>query len=735
MNPLPISRAGGARTNSPGRAQGWRALTVLAGILLLAGCLFSAADGERPTGPRPNILFVILDDVGIDQLATLGYGGATPPATPTLDTLAQAGLRFRNTWSMPECSPGRAAMFVGRYPLRTQVQQAIGASDLANSHVTPFDLTTPKLLAQGGYESALFGKFHLGGPENNEDGNGMPRALGWDHFHGWVGGLPASIDTTAGGVAPPGTYACGFVPRAFAGGADFGACRQPDGSCTPLQMTLGAAEAPGKQCLASGGIFVPRATCATPAPSTLDFNRENAYYVSPLVRNTASGVEAVALTDPRARGYRTTLETDAAIAWIRSRDGSRPWMATLSFSAAHTPAQQPPPGLLGSPRATDGLDCRSTGAQRELTNQMIEAVDTSLGRLMVETGLATRRNDGSLLYDPQASRTLIVVVGDNGSVARSVKLPFDPERAKSTAYQTGVWVPLLVAGPQVVQPGRTVEAMVNTVDLFRLFAQAGGVDAPAAFQGRRIDGEPMLAYLTNPAAAPIRTHNFTQGGFNLQAGGRNNGPCILGDSPGYCSQTPMSKSICEDNGGVWWGAGATDASVPAANRAVGYENCCKAVQAVYQASAGAVLVSQLPASTLAVRDPLFKLVRNSGLNYVPATDSCASQTVDELYPVDQALPVPQIDRPAANLMLAPLTASLQQVYQGLVARLETILSSQPVCPWDGNRDGVVDENDVTNAQAIASRWGLSSIYDVNIDGLTNEVDVQAIRSRLGPCPS
>ena len=73
------------------------------------------------------------------------------------------------------------------------------------------------------YESGMFGKFHLAGPENNPAGNGTPGVLGWDYFYGWIGGLPASIDTTAGGIAPTGTYSCGFVPSAAHGGADTGA--------------------------------------------------------------------------------------------------------------------------------------------------------------------------------------------------------------------------------------------------------------------------------------------------------------------------------------------------------------------------------------------------------------------------------------------------------------------------------------------------------------------------------
>src|SRR5690606_23606546 len=82
---------------------------------------------------------------------------------------------------------------------------------------------------------------------------------------------------------------------------------------------------------------------------------------------------------------------------------------------------------------------------RVLSNQMIEAMDREIGRMLVELGLATRRDDGTLDYRPEQTNTVVVVMGDNGSYAPSVKAPFDLTRAKGFPYQTGVWVPLLVA--------------------------------------------------------------------------------------------------------------------------------------------------------------------------------------------------------------------------------------------------------------------------------------------------
>jgi len=698
----------------------------------------SPSDGGHADGSsRPNILFVLMDDVGIDQMASFGYGGATPPDLPNMDAVAAAGVRFRNTWSMPECSPGRAAFFAGRYPFRTGIYQAIGQNDLANSQLSPYEVTAPKLLKQAGYQSAMFGKFHLAGPEHNQAGNSTPAELGWDYFYGWIGGLPGSIDTTAGGVAPEKTYTCGFVPAHGADGASFGACYHADGSCEPFVGLSPHDDSPGLQCLDAGGIFVPEQTCGV-KPATLNFDRENAYYVSPLVVIDDGHVEQVPLSDPRSRGYRTRIEADAAIDWIKGRQGSgQPWMATVSFSAAHTPLQQPPGSLLaaGAGVGKDALDCASTVQGRTLQNQMTEAMDAEFGRILVETGLATRDGDGKLVYDPGAGNTVIVIAGDNGSLGYSVKLPFDPTLAKGTAYQTGIWVPLIVAGPPVKSPGRDVEHMVNAVDVFQLFGELAGIDVHKAVP-RAVDSAPLFPYLKDPATASQRTINFSMAGFNYQADGGRNGPCVMNATS--CTQIPVSKSVCEDNLGVWWGPGYDDASV-VDNGGAGYQSCCQVNQALFKK--GQAMIDILPESAATVRNDSYKLVQNTVQAYDSAADTCGTAVSTELYAVDQAKSSPQLEDPATNNLLArsPVPAEAQSAYDELLPKLEAMLAANPDCPGDGNQDGVVDDQDRINWQAIAQDWGLSSVYDFVIggiaDGVTDGADGLIVQQNMDKeCP-
>jgi len=151
---------------------------------------------------------------------------------------------------------------------------------------------------------------------------------------------------------------------------------------------------------------------------------------------------------------------------------------------------------------------------------MIEAMDDEIGRVLVETGLATRGQGGKLVFDPERSDTMIVIMGDNGTYAPGVKAPFNPERAKATVYQTGVWTPLIVAGPLVKGPGRQVSAMVNIADVFGLFGEMAGIDVDKAVpKSRPIDSVSMLPYLENRHQKSLRKTNFTQTQSNLKPAG------------------------------------------------------------------------------------------------------------------------------------------------------------------------------------------------------------------------
>lgn len=692
----------------------------------------NVASSDKPQQP-PNILFVVLDDLGVDQLPAFGYGGATPAQTPNLNAIAHAGVRFRNAWSMPTCTPTRATFFQGRYPFRTDIKNAVVALDLANSQVSPYEITTPKVLKQKGYANAIIGKMHLSGsdlnPANNPLGDGVMHELGWDYFEGYLDGGPYPIDTTAGGVRAAGSYGCGFVPNAKddpINGADSGACYQPTGTCSAISTAVAAT--PGRTCLEGGGIFDPGQACQAPKPAYLDFNKQNGYYTSELIINRPdASVEKIPPSDARTRGYRSTTETDAAVRWVKQQAPTQPWMVSVGYSAIHTPLQPPPMSLLPAVSVPTGSFTCGTAIpedlpqQHVLTNQMLEALDQEIGRLLVETGLAKYKNDGTLDYRPENTNTVVVIMGDNGSYAPSVKLPFDLTRAKGFPYQTGVWVPLIVAGPMVKQPGRDVPHMVNSTDMFSLFGELAGIDVrqvvPAA---RGLDAQPVLPYLTEPGRASIRSTNYTEMGTNISSTALPPAPPCVIPSSNVCVQVFPQQGVCEDQGGTWYGTGS--AAVPA-----GLPSCCAVND--YLANKGEAVVDILPDSQKAIRNDLFKLVRIERLN-------CGSgkiEPTEEFYQIDEATPVPKLDRAGLNLLDQPaLTAEQQQNYSTLQTELQKLTSSRIACPGDGNLDLLVNDTDIENWKRFnTTNGGKSSWYDFNHDGVTDAADLAIIQQNLG----
>ncbi len=741
--------------------------------ILVAGC--SSSDSNHEEVLPPNILFIVMDDVGIDQMTVFGYGGLEPygqppspiqprdrsPELPNIDAVAHQGVMFRNTWAMPACSTSRAVFFTGRYPLRTNVLGALGQYDLANYQVSPYEYTLPKLLKQRGYESAIFGKFHIGLQQNNPFEFAMVSALGWDYFQGWLDktGDPSSIDSSAGlGDAFEGRYLCGFVPGedhdpVF--GANEGACYSADGQC--IVMSIEGGIPPGRTCRDNGGILEPGQQCKTTVPANIEagFNTLSAHFVSPLWINDENGQALqVPLTDIRARTYRSIVSVDGAIDWIANRSKDKPWAATVSFASAHTPVMQPPQALLSSqtaqPDAVSNLLCAAPDDakspikaevavnQRELTTLMIEAIDSELSRLLVATGVATLNDEQGLVLDPD-SNTMVVILGDNGTFGYSVKLPFDSSRAKGTAYQTGVWVPLIVAGPLVNTPNRAVGNMVNIADLYELFAEIAGIDNVHEIVPRALDSAPMLIYLTTPEAGSQREYNFTQVGNNQQIGGAINQPCTF---TAGCSQIPVSKSVCTDNEGIWWGAEPDMPGVPAE----GYTQCCEVNQ--YQYENKQTLFTLNPLSAEAIRNDAYKVVQNHFVgDATPPPDeypNCDPVDSVEFYKIDEAERNPLLDREGANL-INPATGqpddpALEPVFADLVNQLDAIIDSVQPCPpelpeaylatIDANQDGVVNSDDLDNLDGFAVAGG-SSWYDVNGSGTTDSVDYRMVNDYLG----
>ena len=110
-------------------------------------------------GPSPNILIILADDLGS---ADVGFNGGKVIATPNLDKLAATGVKLTDFRAAPVCSPTRAGLLTGRWPLRFGIMRAV-LPPWSEYGIPPEENTLPELLAAAGYERrGMTGKWHLG---------------------------------------------------------------------------------------------------------------------------------------------------------------------------------------------------------------------------------------------------------------------------------------------------------------------------------------------------------------------------------------------------------------------------------------------------------------------------------------------------------------------------------------------------------------------------------------------
>ena len=148
--------------------------------LLLAGFFLAAANLQAA---KPNVLVILVDDLGISDLSCYG---AKDLQSPRLDQLANEGLKFENFYAnCPVCSPTRASLITGRYPdivgvpgvIRSRPQDSWGYLD-------PSAVTLPQLMKKAGYDTGMVGKWHLGLWSPNR-----PNQRGFDWFKGFLGDM------------------------------------------------------------------------------------------------------------------------------------------------------------------------------------------------------------------------------------------------------------------------------------------------------------------------------------------------------------------------------------------------------------------------------------------------------------------------------------------------------------------------------------------------------------------
>lgn len=148
-------------------------------VILFACSLYTQTvmcrDAHAELPKKPNIIFIMVDDLGWKDV---GYHGSDIK-TPSLDKLAQTGAKLEQHYAMPMCTPTRAALMTGRYPMRYGLQ--IGVIPGAGTYSLAMDeYLLPQMLKDAGYKTYMSGKWHLGHAKKEF----YPNNRGFDSFYG-----------------------------------------------------------------------------------------------------------------------------------------------------------------------------------------------------------------------------------------------------------------------------------------------------------------------------------------------------------------------------------------------------------------------------------------------------------------------------------------------------------------------------------------------------------------------
>ncbi len=376
----------------------------------------------------PNVLLILADDMGVEALSVYGLG-KTAPKTAALEAIAEEGVVFNNFWSQPVCSPTRSTIMTGRYGFRTGVGRPIAPeADGGGSGPLPPPLAKP---AGAPYEVSGMGR-RVESP--------VSRGLRPEEFM-----FPMALDAGTGDA-----YRTAAIGKWHMADADNGWLDHPRRAGIDFYSAI--------------------------------MHGEDSYFTW---RKNLNG-EVI-----RETRYGLLDRTDTAIDWIEEQ-GAEPWFMWLSFILPHTPLHLPPRELLQSDYSDLSPTADTADNPLRYFHAMIEAMDTSIGRVLDSMAPEVRQN------------TYIIFIGDNGTGNGSIAEPFQNGRAKGTVYQGGVNVPLIVSGPGVTEGGVS-EALINSVDLYATMLEMAEADVAEAVPSRvHQDSVSFFPYLARPDLPSMR---------------------------------------------------------------------------------------------------------------------------------------------------------------------------------------------------------------------------------------
>ncbi len=154
----------------------------ISSLAAMAVTLPLAAHAQAPAA-KPNILFVLMDNLGYGELGSYGGGVLRGAPTSRIDRLATEGTRLTNFNVEAQCTPSRSAILTGRFAIRSGTHSVPLPGSLDG--LTQWEVTLAETLSAAGYSTGAFGKWHLGSSQGR-----LPTAQGFDEWYG----IPRTTD-------------------------------------------------------------------------------------------------------------------------------------------------------------------------------------------------------------------------------------------------------------------------------------------------------------------------------------------------------------------------------------------------------------------------------------------------------------------------------------------------------------------------------------------------------------
>ena len=394
------------------------------------------AAGTRP----PNIVFILADDLGFNDISHFGGGAAGGIVkTPHIDSIARNGASFTRAYSgTAACAPSRAALLTGRYGTRTGFE---------------FTPTPPGM-------TRIMDLFYNDGTRPHEmlfDAEAVKRQPPFAEQ-----GLPGAEITLAEVLKPRGYHNIHIGKWHLGNSEEF----RPN------------AQGFDESVMMESGLFLPEDSPDV-VNAKLPFDPIDQFLWARM--QYATSYNGGEWFEPK--GYLTDYYTDEAVKAIAA-NRNRPFFLYLAHWAVHTPLQ-------ASKEDYDALSMIEDERLRVYA-AMIRALDRSVGRV-----LQALKDNG--LDD----NTIVIFSSDNGAPGYigipDVNAPF--RGWKLTFFEGGIRVPFFVQWPERIAPGTTRDTAVAHIDLFPTLVAAAGGTLP---DDRVIDGVDLLPYARDAAAAPER---------------------------------------------------------------------------------------------------------------------------------------------------------------------------------------------------------------------------------------